>query len=476
MLKDIVVREWGLDGILCTDGNGLRLLVTDHKAFPDLPTAAAACMKAGINHFLDRQKEPVTEAVRRGLLTEAQIDEALRGLFRVSIRLGLLDPADRVPYTKIGAEGDPEPWSQPATHAFVREVTRKSIVLLKNSASLLPLERTKVRSIAVIGPLANTVLLDWYSGTPPYTVSPREGIERGAARPGAGGPGVTWVGDMSQAAVEAARRRQVAVVCIGPHPESNAGWAIVTSPGEGKEGIDRKELTLPHSQEEFVKRVIAANPNTVVVLISSYPVAMPWTAGNATTILHMTHNSQELGNGLADVLFGDHNPSGRLAQTWPASLEQLPPMMDYDLRHGRTYMYSQAEPQYPFGFGLSYTRFSYANLRTSADRLGGGGTLDVSVDVTNTGQHAGDDVVQLYVRYPDSKVDRPRKQLRGFAHVTLAPGETKTVTIGLAGADLAYWNAATHAWVVEPGRVELMVGPSSADGDLTLRRTVEVGR
>ena len=176
MLKDIVIREWGLDGIVCTDGNGLRLLVTDHKAFPDLPTAAAACMKAGINHFLDRQKEPVTEAVKKGLLAEAEIDEALRGLFRVSIRLGLIDPPERVPYSKIGAEGDPEPWNEPATRTFVRDVTRRSIVLLKNSATLLPLDRSTVKSIAVVGPLANTVLLDWYSGTPPYTVTPRDGI------------------------------------------------------------------------------------------------------------------------------------------------------------------------------------------------------------------------------------------------------------------------------------------------------------
>ena len=143
MLKDVVVREWGLDGILCTDGDGLSLLVTDHKAFSDLPSAAAACIKAGINHFLDRQKEPVSEAVQKGLVSEAEIDEALRGLFRVSIRLGLLDPAERVPYAKIGAEGDPEPWSQPETRAFVREVTRKSIVLLRNSAGLLPLDRSK---------------------------------------------------------------------------------------------------------------------------------------------------------------------------------------------------------------------------------------------------------------------------------------------------------------------------------------------
>jgi beta-glucosidase len=369
--------------------------------------------------------------------------------------------------------GDPEPWDQPATRALVREVTRKSTVLLRNAAGLLPLDRAKVKSIAVVGPLANSVLLDWYSGTPPYAVSPRDGIERAAAA-GGRGPGVTWAGDMSDAAIDMARRRDVAVVCVGSHPEGNAGWAEVTSPSYGKEGVDRKEIALPQAQEAFVRRVVEANPNTVVVLIASYPVALPWAASHAPAIVFVTHNSQELGNGLADILFGDANPGGRLSQTWPASLDQLPPMMDYDLRHGRTYMYSNAEPQYPFGFGLSYTSFSYANLRVSAETLRAGGAVDVSVDVTNAGQRAGDEVVQLYVRHPGSRVDRPRKQLRGFSRVTIAPGEIKTVTLRLPASDLAYWDVARHAWIVEPGRVELMVGSSSADADLKQRRTIAV--
>ena len=479
MLRDIVVQEWGLDGILCSDGGGLRLLVTDHKAFPDLPAAAAACMKAGINHFLDRHKEPVTEALKRGLVTEAEIDQALRGLFRVSIRLGLLDPPERVLYASIGAVGDPEPWARAETRALVREVTRKSIVLLKNSANLLPLDRAKVRSIAVVGPLANQVLLDWYSGTPPYAVSPREGIER-AASPGpppAPNPiSVNWVGDMSDAAIDLARRQDVVVVCVGNHPEGNAGWEVVTSPVEGKEAVDRKAITLPPGQEDFVRRLYAANPRTVVVLIANFPVALPWAAENATTILHMTHASQELGNALADVLFGEANPGGRLAQTWPKSLDQLPPMMDYDIRHGRTYMYSRPEPQYPFGYGLSYTTFAYGNLRTSPATLAPDRAIDAIVDVTNTGARAGDEVVQLYVRYPDSKVERPLKQLRGFARVTLAPGETKSVTLRVAAENLRYWDTQRHTWVVEPGRLELMVGRSSADADLQQRRTVTVTR
>jgi beta-glucosidase len=476
MLRDIVMGEWGLDGIICTDGGGLRLLVSAHKAFPDLPTAAAACIKAGINHFLDRHKEPVTEALRRGLITEADLDAALRGLFRVSIRLGLLDPPERVPYSKIGAEGDPEPWSLPETRALVREVTRKSIVLLKNSAKLLPLDRTKTKSIVVLGPLANTVLLDWYSGTPPYAISPREGVER-VANPVPSGPNsiaVDWAGDMSDAAVELARGKDVAVVCVGNHPEGNAGWQVVTSPSEGKEAVDRKAIVLQPNQEEFIRRVYAVNPNTVVVLISNFPYAMPWAAQHATTILHMTHASQEQGDALADVLFGDVDPGGKLAQTWPKSLDQLPPMMDYDIRHGRTYMYFEGEPQYPFGYGLSYTTFSFANLTTSGPSVAGKGEVVVRVDVTNTGTREGDEVVQLYVGHVGSSVEWPAKALKGFKRVAIPAGETRTVEIPLRGSDLAYWNAARHAWTVERGRVELMVGSSSADSDLALRKTVEV--
>jgi beta-glucosidase len=475
MLREIVMNEWGLDGIICTDGGGLGLLVSAHEAFPDLPTAAAACIHAGINNFLDRYQEPVSAALDRGLLSEADIDQALRGLFRISIRLGLLDPPDLVPYSAIGSPGDPEPWDQPETRALVREVTQKSIVLLKNSVGLLPLDRNTVRSIAVIGPLSNQVLLDWYSGTPPYTVAPWLGIENVAnAAPFGGRPSVNWVGDMSAAAVEMARERDVAVVCVGNHPEGNAGWEVVTSPSEGKEAVDRKAITLPSGQEDFIRRVIEANPNTVVVLITSFPVAVPWAVEHATTILHMTHASQELGNALGDVLFGDVDPGGRLAQTWPQSLEQLPPMMDYDIRNGRTYMYFEGEPQYHFGHGLSYTTFAYANLRTSSSTLEQDGAVDVSVDVTNTGTRAGDEVVQLYVRYPQSGVSRPQKQLRGFQRIGLQPGETKSVTLRLVADDLSYWDPAQHNWVVEPGPVELLVGHSSADGDLVLRETINV--
>ncbi len=476
MLNTVVIGEWGVDGIICTDGGGLRLLVDKHKAFPDLPTAAAACVKAGINHFLDRHKEAVTEAVRRGLLTEADLDRALRGLFRISLRLGLLDPAERVPYARIGAAGDPEPWAQAETRALVRRATQRSIVLLKNTGALLPLDKDHLKSVAVIGPLANTVLPDWYGGTPPYTVSPREGIERfvNPTFAGTGSIAVNWAGDMSDAAIELARKSDIAIVCVGNHPEGNGGWETVTSPSDGKEAVDRKALTLSHGQGDFVRRVCEANPRTVVVLIANFPVALPWAAENAPVIVHLTHASQEQGHALADVLFGAVNPGGKLAQTWPKSLAQLPPMMDYDIRHGRTYQYFTAEPQYPFGYGLSYTTFALANLRTSTATLPTNGALTITVDLTNTGSREGDEVVQLYVRYPQSKVARPLKQLRGFKRTTVAAGTTAAISLPLATADLAYWDEARNAWTVEPGPVELLVGTSSADRDLTLRTTISV--
>ncbi|HEY5552032.1 MAG TPA: glycoside hydrolase family 3 C-terminal domain-containing protein, partial [Opitutaceae bacterium] len=452
-------------------------LVNEHKAFPDLASASAACIKAGINLFLDRHKEPTLEAVSSGLLTEAEIDTALRGRVRLFMDLGLFDPPEMVPYSQIGREPGVEPWDDPATRALVREVTRESIVLLKNDG-LLPIDPAAIKSVAVVGPMANTVLLDWYSGTPPYRVSPREGVGDFAQPPIRYAPskfGVNWVADMSDVAVEAARTRDIAVVCIGNHPESNAGWEIVTSPSEGKEGVDRDEIVLQPEQEAFIRRVHEANPRTVVVLVANFPYAMPWAAEHAPAILHITHASQEQGNALADVLFGESNPGGKTIQTWPKSLEQLPPMMDYNIRNGRTYMYSPHEPQYAFGFGLSYTTFALSNLR-SADTPAPDGTLEVSVDVANTGPRKGDEVVQLYVRYPQSKVERPRKQLKGFRRITVEPGKTATATIKLRASDLAYWDAAAHAWTVEPGPVELLVGNSSRDADLKLAKTVTVVR
>jgi beta-glucosidase len=236
--------------------------------------------------------------------------------------------------------------------------------------------------------------------------------------------------------------------------------------------VDRKSIDLDPAQLSLIRRVKAANAKTVVVLISSFPYNIGWAQDNVPAILHMTHSSQEEGNALADVLFGDYNPAGRLAVTWVKSLNDLPPMMDYDIRKGRTYMYFSGQPLYPFGFGLSYTTFEYSNLRTSSDWLSVGGELSVSVDIKNTGNRPGDEVVQMYIRHLNSSVDRPNKELRGFERIRIEPGETRTVRMLLKGTDLCYWDAAKHSFVAEPGKLSIVVGASSAD--VRVEKTVEV--
>jgi beta-glucosidase len=475
ILRDIAMHEWGFDGIICTDAGALTNMVTEHKYFPDINQATAGAIHAGINQFLDKYREGAAGAVEKRLVNVSEIDENLRGVYRVMIKLGLLDPPELVPYAK--AKGTAPAWDNEEHKVLARKITQESIVLLKNellknvpvknSQPLLPLDRTKLRSVAVIGPYADQVALDWYSGTPPYAVSPLDGIKNklGAEIK------LAFVHDNSRGeAVKIARAADVAIVVVGNHPTCNAGWAKCPLPSDGKEAIDRKSITL--EQEELVKQVLAVNPKTVVVVISSFPYAIQWTEEHAPAIVHMAHNSQEEGNALADVLFGDYDPAGRLVVTWPMSLDQLPPMMDYDIRHGRTYMYFRQKPLYPLGYGLSYTTFGYSNLRTSSEQLKRDGGITVSVDVRNTGSRAGDEVVQMYVSHLNSKVERPIEELKGFQRIALQPGETKTVSLPLKTSALAYWNSAKGVFEMEPDNVSIKIGSSSAD--IKLQQIVSV--
>jgi beta-glucosidase len=457
MLERIARGDWGQDGIICTDGGGFKQLVSEHRYFPTLVQAAEAVLRAGINQFLDDFKPSVNEAIARGLLTEVDVERAIRPNFRVMIRLGLLDPPELVPYTKIPEK---EPWLDASARALVRRVTQRSIVLLKNEGALLPLDERAIRSIAVIGSRADEVLLDWYSGTPPYSVTPLEGIrarlgDRVAVRHASDGAD----------AVKLAAESDLTIVVVGNPPEGDGPFGKATHPTYGKEAVDRSEITLP--EESWIAEVLDANPRTVVVLVSSFPYAISWTKEHVPAIVHMTHNSQEMGHALADVLFGDVNPGGRLVQTWPRSLADLPPMMDYDLRHGRTYLYFEGDALYPFGYGLSYTTFAYSKLRTTSDELDTKKSLDVLVDIENTGGRAGDEVVQVYARYLASGVKRPLQQLVGFRRVTLGAGEKLTVTLPVDVTELAYWDVASQRFVVEPGQIEVRVGGSSRNIELT---------
>jgi beta-glucosidase len=210
-----------------------------------------------------------------------------------------------------------------------------------------------------------------------------------------------------------------------------------------------------------VKQIFAVNPHTVEVLRSSFPYAIVWSEQNLPAIVHMTHNSEEEGHGLADVLFGDYSPAGRLNQTWPTGDAQLPPMMDYDIRHGRTYMYAKEEPLYAFGYGLSYTSFAYEDLCLSAPGVDASGKVEVTVRVKNAGSRASDEVVQMYVHHLGSAVERPQIELKGFERVHIEPGAEKNVTFELKPHDLAYWDDARHAWRIEEEQVRVLAGGSS---------------
>ena len=467
-IRDIVEKEWKFDGMVCTDAGSLPNLTRQFHYYEDPTAAVVGCIKAGITVFLDQYATPLKDALEKKLLTEADIERNIRGNLRMRMRLGEFDPPEMVPYSNIA--GTEEPWYGEKNKALARKVTQESIVLLKNDGGLLPLDKAHVKSIAVIGPAGNDVFIDWYAGIPPYTVTPLEGIRNKV------GPGVRvrYLADNSNNsdASNLAAESDVAIVFVGNNPTCNGGFGRGCPPSEGKESVDRKAIELEQAQTQLVERMKQANPRTIVVLISSFPYAMSAVQQAAPAILHMAHSSQEEGNALADVLFGDYNPGGRLVATWVKSLDDLPPMMDYDIRQGRTYMYFKGQPQYPFGFGLSYTTFEYSNLRTSADSVTAAGEVTVSVDVKNTGTRAGDEVVQLYVKHLNSAVARPIKELRGFERITLRPNETRTVRLPLKGTDLTYWDADKRSFVVEPGRVSIMLGASSADA--RLEKTIEV--
>ncbi len=457
VLKNVAVKEWGNDGIICTDGGALGLLITDHKSFPDKEHGAAAAVKAGINRFLDVYKPDLTKALKDNLLTEADMDAALRNMLRVHLRLGELDPPSSDPYAGIGREtkGEMPPWERPESRKLVRQATDESIVLMKNENSTLPLDRKKLKTIAVIGPWTTDVLLDWYSGTPPYSVSIVEGIKEAAPEAKL----LYTDGSDIAEAQSLARKADVAVVVVGNHPTCNAGWDQCPVPSNGKEDVDRKTVVL--EQEDLVKKIFAANPHTVEVLRSSFPYAIVWSQQNLPAIVHMTHNSEEEGHGLADVLFGDYSPAGRLNQTWPIGDAQLLPMMDYDIRHGRTYMYSKEKPLYAFGYGLSYTTFKYEGVSLSAPAVKADSNVAVTVKVKNTGKRASDEVVQMYVQHLGSVVVRPQLELKGFERVHIEPGAEKNVVLELKPRDLAYWDSARHAWRVEMGSVRILAGGSS---------------
>ena len=458
-LKNVTIRDWGLKGIICTDGGAYRQLLTTHKYYSSLPVAAAECIKAGISVFLDSYQQPLREALQNNLVTEKEIDEALYRNFRVLLKLGFLDNSSANPYKMIGVTDTIAPWTKKEAAGLVRKATQKSIVLLKNENQFLPLNKEGLKSVAVIGPSANFVVSDWYSGTPPYRVTILKGIKDALGSNVA----VRYAsGNKADSAVIAARESDVAIVCVGNHPLSyGLGWGQNQVSSDGREDVDRQAISL--EQEDLVKLVRAANPRTVMIVVSSFPYSINWSKEHVPAILHVSQSSQEMGNAVADVILGDVSPAGRLVQTWITSIDQLPPILDYNIRHGRTYMYDRNLPLFPFGHGLTYTSFKYSDLKTDKKTISQNEMVSVRFSIQNTGNYNSDEVAQLYVSFPDSEVERPVKALKGFKRVAVRKGETLNVTIPVKASDLAYWDQNKQAFVLEPGKIKILIGSSSAD-------------
>lgn len=465
VLRNIVMKEWGLNGTLLTDGGAFRLLLSDHKRFNnDRAAAAAACIKAGITKFLDEYKDAVYEALHRKLISVEDIEKAIRGNLRISLKLGLLDHAEDNPYAAIGVTDTVAPWSKPETKALVREATLKSVVLLKNKDHLLPLDRHKIKKIAVIGQRATEVLQDWYAGKPFYTVNVLDAIREEAGND----IEVRYVKtNRMDSARTVAAWADVAIVCVGNHPTCNAGWEQAPVISEGKEAVDRQSLQL--DQEDLLLQVAQTNPNTIGVLISSFPYAINRANQTVPALLHLTQCSQELGHAVSDVIFGHYNPAGRLTQTWVKNITDLPHMMDYDITHGRTYMYFKEKPLYPFGYGLSYTRFNYSGTTLNDRVIERGDTLRVCFNLKNSGNMDGDEVVQLYVSARKHTDKDPIKQLKAFQRISLRKGETKKVELTVPYTELQVWDEKQNRFILPDKEMTLEIGASSSD--IRLRTT-----
>lgn len=584
-VNDIVKQEWGMDGFVVGDAGDVLGTVMDHHYVASYAEAVAGSVKAGIDSITDDQDisfRALRDALEQGLLEEQHLDHALRNTFRVRFRLGEFDPEERNPYSRV-----PESKLCAPEHAELSlRAARESIVLLKNDG-LLPLPRDPFKSAAVIGPLANEAFTDWYSGTPPYRITPLQGVqakagdrnvqfhtgldqvrlrsavsgtyvalsseEQGILLAGtsasadaavferndwgwgsvtlrlvSSGKFVTETETGLQAAADEARGWFVKEafsfealpdgsfmmknwedkpilldehgrLAVGGIEETGTPFTIETvqdgiagavaaaasaetaivfvgnSPFiNGKETVDRPDITLPPAQQSLIQAVFEANPHTVVVIVGGYPFAVNWEQEHVPAILFTSHAGQELGHAVADVLYGVYNPGGRLNMTWYKSTEQLPDIMDYDIIKGkRTYQYFDGDVLYPFGHGLSYSRFEYSGLTLSHPKITVEGSVTITVAVRNESQLAGDEVVQLYVKADTSRVIRPLKTLKGFRRVHLGAGASETVTFELKAEDLAFWDVTRERYCVESGTYTLMAGPSSGRLPVTAVLQVE---
>jgi beta-glucosidase len=472
LLEKVLRQEWGFDGMVASDYYGVPQLESLHHVAADKMEAARLALEAGVDAELpDPDCYPtLLQLVREGKVSEALVDRAVARNLRAKFLLGLFEH----PY--VDPDRAARVTDSAAHRALAAEAARRSITLLKNDNNLLPLDRRALKSIAVIGPNADRAHLGGYTDpSPARGVSVLEGVTK---KVGAGvkvnfaqgckitQEGGDWWADASHPsdpaederliaqAVEAARASDVALLVVGGNEDTNKeAWA------DNHLG-DRDSLDLVGRQNELVRAVLATGKPTVVMLINSGPLSVGYIEENVPAVLEGFYLGEETGTGVADVLFGDYNPSGKLPVSFPRTVGQLPVYYNHKPTAKRGYLYASAEPLYPFGYGLSYTTFEYSNLKVSPVRIGPGGQAQVSVTVTNTGRRAGEEVVELYVRDEVSSVTRPLKELKDFMRVALAPGESKAVVFNVTPDKLAFYNLNMER-AVEPGWFNIMVGTSS---------------
>ena len=472
LMTDVLRGEWGFEGYVVADYYAIPELMRRHAVADSLESAAAQALEAGVDIELPN---PIAypflvDLVQSGKVDEDLVDLSVARLLRAKFLAGLFeDPyadADEAEALTNNAEA----------RALARETAEKAAILLKNDDAMLPLDLGELTKIAVVGPNADETILGGYTAEPKYTVSLLEGVRAyvGDRAEVLFAPGVRitedrdWWADrvtladpeenrrMIAEAVAVARQADVVILAVGDNEQtSREAWA------ESHLG-DRTSLDLVGEQGELVRALVETGVPTVAVLIHGRPLSVNFIAENVPAILDAWYLGQETGNALARLLFGDVNPGGKQPVTIPRSVGQLPMFYNHKPTARRGYLFDTTEPLWPFGFGLSYTAFELDNLAVDRAEMGASDTATVSVDVVNTGERAGDEVVQLYVRDLHSSVTRPVKELKGFERLSLAPGERRTVTFTVGPEQLRFFNRDMER-LVEPGGFELMVGSNSVD-------------
>jgi len=469
LLQDILRDEWGFQGHVVSDCGALMDFHAYHHITKNPTESAALALNNGCELNCGDTFEYLLLAHDKGLISEDTIDAAVKRLLKVRFRLGMFDDNEDVPYSSI-------PYEVVACdkhRELALEVTKKSAVLLKNKNNILPLDKNEIKSIGVIGPNANDrrVLVGNYNGTPIRHVTVLEGIQNAVNDNTrvyyAEGckliePEVSMCQEKDSGfseAISVAKTSDVVIMCLGLSPiiEGEQGDAA-NSDASG----DKIHLDLPGQQQKLMEEVYKTGKPIILILLNGSAVAINWADDNVDAILEGWYPGGEGGNAIADIIFGDDSPSGKLPITFYRSLDDIPSFDDYSMKN-RTYRYFEKEPLYPFGYGLSYTSFEFSNLVLSKDILQMGEDLLINVDVTNTGDLSGYETVQLYVKDLDASVDIPRYELKGFKKVLLKPEETKTIELVLKPRQLALIDNDGEC-KLEPGSFQIFVGGSQPDG------------